>query len=572
MRRFLLAIVASFFAASSYAGGLPAPYTPTPSPITVRAPTVNDDTTKGWAIGSVWQYAGTVYQALSVTTGAAVWVPQASAQYPVYAAPSSRSFNGQGAGVQQRIVDILGTSAQVACGTVALKAGYTGKSITVTTTVSASPVTTDIDILSTGLLDTATLNTTLAAADVGTTAYVTKCWDQTGNGNHLTKHASYPGPIIGERSYNGIPEMSWGNLLGDAGLVIPNAVTSTGNNFAAYVLGEMMAATGSNTTVFEVGDSSTISGPSLSIIVPLSSANTATGLNIFTRAMGTPSPGLPVMSSATKGQVFGINSGASSATIFSNETSATVTGISNATFVGGNLGRVALDTGYRGMASVFGFVVTNAVSTSDQLTKIKQGAYTLYGFSPQIMDQVFTLGDSRTQGLQTNINNSWPTQMTPMLNAVRPVNVYNIGVSGQTALKVSQYSASSVVSQKITGARNIVTIGPIGTNDMNSGSTAATAFGYMQAACAAATVSGVTTIAVNELPRDDGTNTKITTYRALFNAGPTGCTYSIDPAGNVPQLADATNTIYYPDGLHLSDAGSGLLGQYIAQTIAPLLR
>lgn len=44
------------------------------------APTVNDDSTKGYSPGSTWIYNGTIYTMTDATAGAAVWVQGAQAE------------------------------------------------------------------------------------------------------------------------------------------------------------------------------------------------------------------------------------------------------------------------------------------------------------------------------------------------------------------------------------------------------------------------------------------------------------------------------------------------------------
>lgn len=528
--------------------------------VTQRAPRASDDSVHGYTVGDVWQYRGTVWVAASVSPRAAVWVP---------------TFVGPNADGGLRIapaplpVDVLGASAVFACGTTALKSAYTGAAIDVTITVASSPSTKTVNILANGTLDVATLNAWIATADAGTVAHVVKCWDQTGNGRHAVTANGVQGPVIGYRTVSGIPALSWGNALGEAGLQIPSSVSLSRNSLGIYEIGQADSAAGAGSAVFEVGNS--ITGPSLSLIGGLSWDNTSqAALNVW--AQGGSGGTFANVLMPTAPQVLSLLSGASSLIVGVNEKSASQAAMSNMTVTGGYLGdfrRLA----YKGMFSMIGVVVANAVPSSGIHTAVLRGAYGRFGIAPQTRPvNVVFIGDSRTQGYYSDAGANYVTQVEALLRDIRPdVGVVNVGYGGQTASVIASNTAPVVAGHYVAGTRNIAWLGPIGTNDIAGATAPATVFANIQSAVATLKAAGFTVVLSNEFPRTDGYASAMTTLRGLIASGTSGADLVVDPI-TMPQLADPTNTTYFADGLHETTLGYAVYAAFAASVLAPYLQ
>jgi lysophospholipase L1-like esterase len=188
------------------------------------------------------------------------------------------------------------------------------------------------------------------------------------------------------------------------------------------------------------------------------------------------------------------------------------------------------------------------------------GAYT---------DSVVCCGDSITQGGDSFLNRSWPSQLSLPASCM----LCNTGESGITLSALAAQAAfeESLVVSGLSG-KNILVIWA-GTNDIAEGSTGATVYSTLASYISTMQGAGYKVIAVTPLPRGFTTvSGEYANYRNLILANTAGADAVADPIGNTTLAAGwPTQYLYSYDGIHPNAAGYALIVPILQSAVTGLL-
>jgi hypothetical protein len=519
-----------------------------------RAPTPKDNSSLGYDINSVWQYNGDLYQPIvAPTSTSAVW------------------------GVNQRstatVVDIVGvTNTKFAGGTVAMKGGFTGPAIDISVTISATPTTFTINVLSTGELDNVSCNAAIGQRDSGTFVTVIKIYDQSGNGNHVLKDASFAAPFIDWDSECGrfVITSSYDYLGVARQLRIPNTLTTNRSALSMFALGRSVnAADGNGSRILATAGDYLGGAGQIAAWQPLQSGSMSVANN---PAGGTQTPTTPVPFISTI-CISGFTAGTAQNNYFCNDITGSKT-IANASVVLTG-GWIFTDTGSsaarRSPVRLFGFAICDQEVSAAKVTAIKNGFYAQFNALPQAQDRVFLIGDSRFAGAFANLDRSFAVHLTQYL-PTKP-KVINLSSGGHTNALAATYSIPTAVSLYKSGVKNVAIV-LLGVNDfMVSSLTVAQSLAALTSNVATLKAAGMTVIVISELATTVTTgsaSTLVPQLRTLINANSMGADAIVDVSVYAEILA-ASNTAYYPDGLHMSAGIHSLIAGATGDAVTKLL-
>lgn len=523
--------------------------------VNARLPKQTDDASKGYSSATVWQYIGEIYTPVDLTNaGAAVWGPSGRAQ-------------------KARIGDLLGASTVGLYGTIAMKAGYVGAAVDVQCTIAASPVTVTANILPSGELDVATLMASLALSDAGTKWFVTKVYDQSGSGFHLTQFGANAFPLFlydpRLRRYC----IAWDDKAVKTALAIPAGVSLSPRSHTAVLLGRStVAADGGGGILYSLG--TFVSGSDPCFVVQTTSFG---GIQAFgnpaggTQAFPQPSPLLD-----NSGSVVIVAAGASNTVCSVNEMASTTASpaLPNSTLTGGIIGNDNISGSRYGAMHLIGFALANTQASATVRTAIRRSAYVTLDMAPQAPDTVVCIGDSRFSGFLADEQFSLPEAIRH--HVTLPCRFFNFGKGSQTMQSMQIDTTPQAVRYATAGAKNIaVVMGGVNDWILDNTKTAATTLGYLQGCVAALKAAGFKVIVLAELAYSSTPgNTFLQAYRAAIiasqAAGTLGADVLIDPSQYAPVLAPS-NTNFYADGLHPQGNLNMMLGAIIEPYVSQFL-
>lgn len=524
-----------------------------------RVPTTTDNASLGYNANSLWLADDTTYQPIAApTTTEAAW-----AQVPT---PGGS------------IGDLFGANLVSAYGTIPLVAGFTGQAVEVITTRGAAPATTAVNVLASGELDEVAVGQAIALADSGT-AIRGRLFDQKG-----TNHSTAPGTNGSQAMFlNYDPDLGY-VLNGDsqsAGgpfyLGLPDTLSVAENNYTLIVLGRVTTTSIFNSAVAMLGDPGTAACNMLS-------AQTDTGLCIYAKTGANP-----IKPGAQPGQVtpcvIAVSKSAGSTTIMVNEDVVTqsVTSASG-TLLGGSIGARPGFLAASSSTTIVGVLVINRAATAAELQKVRQMFYRRFEVRPQNNNEVYLLGDSRfalnTQG------RSPAYQLSQYLQG--EARIYPMGVSSQTvAGALSNVVTPMIVPRAATVAGKKVAVILLGINYFLGTLSGTPGLTTAQVQAAATTPlqqlkdiitalrgAGVRTVLVSELAASSGYATAgLPALRSLIlseGAAGMGCD-EIVTVSDLSFVMAATNTTFYPDGIHPVNAVMGAVMQRCAPVVDRLL-
>lgn len=520
-----------------------------------RPPDVTDNASKGYTLASIWQAGGRLYKPVTAPDNV-------SAAWAVQPMPAGC------------FTDIVGaTNTIFAGGMKAQKLGYTGPAVQLTATIATAPVTLDIAILPSGDLDNLAVQNFLSLADAGTVVTITKIYDQSGKGNHLIKSASYPAPLIEWDEV--LQSYIWGDLPGNstvirtlqfpAGTISGGVLTAgfgvVGNSCSVYAVGRgVNAADNGKATLCVLGDALNPTVPDRRTLTTLTNVNGY--MNVSKN--GTNQVFVPKIPLDSQPSVLITSLGAVNSIISINEDIGTVAATSGANdtavYTGGYLNCITPSSpDYHGSHRGMALCIANVALTAAQMTLLRNAAYVRYDIRPQVMDQIFCVGDSRTARIQLNQNTimgNWPLELVSRIG--RDYRVYGMGNSGIRASQIPTNQLPAVLGYFKPTAKNIAFF-LAGVNDLANGDSVDTTLASIQANTFALKGAGFQTILLNELATtstSNGVNVKLPLLRAVIAAqgvNGMGCDAIYDPMVFTP-FTQPSNALYYPDGLHPAPA------------------
>lgn len=213
-------------------------------------------------------------------------------------------------------------------------------------------------------------------------------------------------------------------------------------------------------------------------------------------------------------------------------------------------------------------VIGNA-TTPDQMQQIAGWLASDATVRTNYDTRVTCIGDSMTAGIGSTNLQAWPYQL---YEGHPGLLVYNFGISGST---IPTSSSDPGIDANFDAAcpTNILVMMK-GVNNMLNGDSAATIYQDLTNYLAARQAAGFAVIPVTLANTESGTPSIISTYNALIRDGTntSGIYTSIaDPGWNSPvetRLNDASDlTYFFSDGLHLVNAGYGVVEEHVENRI-----
>jgi lysophospholipase L1-like esterase len=225
------------------------------------------------------------------------------------------------------------------------------------------------------------------------------------------------------------------------------------------------------------------------------------------------------------------------------------------------------DVGNGAAAEVSALLIYREALTDDQVSEIR--AKLIQRYMGKLPVVVTCCGDSITAGYTVGAT-PYPLQMETKIGF--HCIVENLGVSGNGIAQVvsGQIPTANTYATQAYGGRTVY-IGFYGTNDINSGTSGATAYAAYASSFASSTAAKK--VAVTMLDRTDFDSTEKSrrvAFNDLLRANWHTFADALAEPDLVPELSDPTNATYFPDGVHLSTAGYDFLSTVIANAVNSL--
>jgi lysophospholipase L1-like esterase len=174
-------------------------------------------------------------------------------------------------------------------------------------------------------------------------------------------------------------------------------------------------------------------------------------------------------------------------------------------------------------------------------------------------------GDSITAGFTPGAT-PYPVQMESKIGF--RFGVYNLGVSGTSIASTASAATTGADVYASRALGSSVFVGFVGTNDINSGVTAATAYAaYRQMFLDRPHTKKVAVTMLDRTDFDAGERTRMNEFNALLAAGWQEFAHALARPELVPELSNCNNVTYFPDGVHLSTAGYDFLSTCIGNAV-----
>jgi len=221
------------------------------------------------------------------------------------------------------------------------------------------------------------------------------------------------------------------------------------------------------------------------------------------------------------------------------------------------------DTSNGAEAEISAIIVFQEALSDANMSKVFQGlSKKFFGASGVHVD---CCGDSITAGFTAGAT-PYPQQMESKIGF--RYGVYNLGVSGDT---ISQCVTRATTGADVFASRSLgssVFVGFVGSNDINSGVTAATAYAaYRQMFLDRPHTKKVAVTILDRTDFDSTERTRRNEFNALLAAGWQEFAHALARPELVTELSDPTNATYFPDGVHLSTAGYDVLSTCIGNAV-----
>lgn len=490
-----------------------------------RPPLPSDDSTLGYTTGATWQFNRSIWTAISVSPGAAVWSHVSNSTI---------------------MPGTAGGTPLAAYGAYQMISGYTGP-LMVITRFSDSTTFSVPNPANWGDIDTFCKSTSCG---------VSTLYDQSGNGYNLTQSAFANMPQISGNMVNGYRTITFASRLTCSPNPSPSlgntSLPATINNISGFMIGRMAASTGGTSgdgTLVEYGNpiaQFTVLSDAMGILID----NAPSGGNIRINAYY----------DSAQLSVYGFMSGSSVFSLTDN----------NNTYPAGDLNATVSTTGitlgnsvratYAGNFDLIGFVTYTGASPN--YTAFLQTAASQFNIVPQSIAVDMMAADSIGAGLEASSNLSFFVQSEISTNLRRG---YNDGVGSQTGLSWQNFIESNLLmAGPITGLSSRATI-ELGTNDIAGGETLLQIENYIQTIATEFHAKGMAVIVNTVISRNFGSTPMETERQALNswiqNNWHTFADAPSDVASN-PLIGCPncySNTAYFAsDGVHLTTLGHSI--------------
>lgn len=538
-----------------------APAVPSPPIISTanRGPTSADDTNSGYAIGQIWENSCKGWSAKAVTSGQAQWTPLGQNSTPLGNATAATPTG--------------------LYGPVLLNNAYAGNAFEVTR--SSDSTTKTVGFVA-GPCGTQVANWIASDAFcAGTTCGISTLYDQSGNAYNLSQSTFSHMPVYGGSTINGFRAITVGAVKPANGstqldyLMTNSSIAISSQAGSVFMVGRAAYSAGDKfNTVTSFGVPGSY-GPTTALNVgSFHDGSTTFGMVIWGQ-YSADLPGSTQILPSTSLGIWGATMGASSVAFYSNGFShslsalggpTTYTGLTfGACWYGGSTVTCGdQDGNYDFLALV---IYGSQVSSADY--GLLQSAMMQFGYSPQLNNNIVVVGDSIAQGYTVSGNNVFAVQIQSLLS--RPWGIYNPSIGGSTLANWISWFPTAVAP--LLSASNVsVVIVQAGTNDINTGASAATVEGYQQSVCALAHAAGAKCVLMSISSSSASTGAAvIVAVNAWDLANWSSFADAYAPIGQDLTIGCAlcyeSSTYFGDTAIHLNAAGHTVEAMYIANAI-----
>lgn len=409
---------------------------------------------------------------------------------------------------------------------------------------------------------------TIATWAAGTTAKVTKWYDQSGNGFDATQSTDASRPtIIASRRLQNLPMVHCQSQF----LTLPVGLSTTQNALSSFVVGR--AASGYFASGWlELGT------------VPYYTYGTNANNMRFNDFGSTPNFGTEVPYDLRV--VSMLSSGTNVAR--RNEVTNSITAAGANALTGGNIGKYT-PSNWTMIGDFACVAIYNSALSSGNHSSIRSALYTAYNVYSSASNGRFIAwdGDSITNGGFNQYSSYVDGAMAQLTSGGSPVQArcVNNAQTGQTlASMVTNYNSRYAGLYNASNAKNILHVFG-GCNDIraSTANTGATVYSSLQSYCSAARTTGYQVVVATMLPTNGGfaggqTHANFEIERQNFNSlvRANWATFAdgLSDLASQPQMGDDANignTTYYLDNIHPSDYGNSLLAPIAAAAVSALL-
>ena len=225
------------------------------------------------------------------------------------------------------------------------------------------------------------------------------------------------------------------------------------------------------------------------------------------------------------------------------------------------------DVGNGAAAEISALLIYREALTNDQVTEIRAKLIRRYlGKFPVV---VTCCGDSITAGFTLGAT-PYPLQMEVKIGYNNIVE--NLGVGGATIANVvaSQCPTADTYATQAYMGRSVF-IGFCGSNDVNSGSSGATAYAaYADMFAARPHLKKVAVTMLKRTDFDASEETRRQAFNTLLRANYSTFADALAEPDAITELSDPSNVTYFPDGVHLSTTGYDFLSTCISDAVNTL--
>jgi lysophospholipase L1-like esterase len=418
----------------------------------------------------------------------------------------------------------------------------------------------DIGFASDGTLDVAA-----ATSFMGASTLSIKTWyDQSGNGYDATQSVSANRPVLDlvTGQVNSFQSITFdgqnAGVITNRQLDLPTGLALATKDSSMFFVGRQSIS--NNTSGFASVSSTDVTPVDLLIWKVLqglalkgSSAN---------QTMGIYPPTNPA--------VFGVVTNASNIIHYNADRSQSRSAASASnTGAGGIIGNSITGTD-RGNFQALAFAFYNSALSSTQVTSLQSRFTNAFNVTTTFDTMVVTDGDSIMQGTDSTLGQNETTQIYSLLK--RPVRLMNYGVFGTTLQSIAALGSGRVsISNAGWTQTTKVYLQEAGINDFSASRTDVQVETDIQTNVTALTGAGYCVVLRTITPSGSITGQK-ETYRQSYNTWlranylTIGATALSDVVSD-SRLQDSSNTTYFGDGLHLTNAGYAVAASYDATAI-----
>ena len=402
----------------------------------------------------------------------------------------------------------------------------------------------------------------------GSQLYVTKWYDQSGNGRDATQATQAAQPLLYlNKTHNGVVPINVfsrvsanGNI--DRYLTLPSSVAMNRRS-ATHISAIAPQSSLKNMFFFEYGSSE--------FIPPYNDENEPAGMRTYDFTNARTSAYRP---RAGQVNVIGARYSASSATIHVDTNSSVLAPLAAGTTTGGRIGNTAAWAS-AGVAARCEYLALACYATALSDSDYEEARATLsseYGVASSTNHILAWEGDSTTEGNEVVTCYSVATLTAPLVTF--PVQNYNLAIGGQQVSTLVGLSSRTAAVYNAAKTKNIYVLVE-GINDLRNGQSGAAVWNNLRTMFSRKRAEGWKTVGVTITGYQNffGTNINQTEWNALNGFIRAGAGLDFDVLADVQAnptigpVGACANTTYYLDGLHLTEAGDAIRAQIIAAAV-----